>query len=124
MNRTRVRPAWRWIAALSILLAALSGRPAAAQTSPAKGPAEQEKEVRALFEANCFRCHSHQAGKSKGGLMLDSLSAMQKGGDNGPAVVPGDPDKGLLVKAIGYHDDELKMPPKGKLADEEIALVR
>jgi len=42
-----------------------------------------------------------------------------KGGDSGPAIVPGAPDKSLLLKALSYQDIRLKMPPTGKLADEQ-----
>ena len=56
----------------------------------------------------------------RGGLLLDSRAAMLEGGDNGPAIVPGDPGKSLLVKVIGY-DDEPKMPKDGKLPGQQIA---
>ena len=47
---------------------------------------------------------------------------MLKGGENGPAIVPGDPDKSLLIKAVRYEDPDLQMPPQGKkLSDEQIA---
>ncbi len=83
-----------------------------------------EKKIRPLLETNCFACHSHKSGKSKGHLVVDSLGALLKGGDSGPAVVPGQPDKSLLLKAIGYQDEDLQMPPKGKLDKEQVALVR
>ena len=82
-----------------------------------------EKKVRVVLETHCFKCHSHQAGKNKGKLMLDSRAAMFKGGETAPAVVPGHPEKSLLIKAIGYEDDDLKMPEKGKLAAEDVALL-
>jgi mono/diheme cytochrome c family protein len=85
---------------------------------------ELEKRVRALFETHCQRCHSHQAGKNKGGLLVDSRAALVKGGESGPALVPGHPDKSLLFRAVSYEDENLRMPPKGKLAADEIALVR
>jgi len=56
-----------------------------------------------------------------GGLRLDSTEALRRGGDSGPLLAPGDPEKSLLIKAISYQDLRLKMPPKGKLSDEEIA---
>jgi hypothetical protein len=83
-----------------------------------------EKQARAILQANCYRCHSHQSGKSKGGLMLDSLASMRKGGSSGPAVVPGQPDKSLVYKAVLQDDADLKMPRGGKLADTDIALLR
>src|SRR5262249_56691145 len=54
---------------------------------------------------------------------LDSRAAVLKGGDTGPALVPGDPDRSLLVKAIGYKDADLRMPPRSKLTDEQIATL-
>ncbi|MCI0638061.1 MAG: PSD1 and planctomycete cytochrome C domain-containing protein [Gemmataceae bacterium] len=82
-----------------------------------------EKKVRPLFEANCFACHSHKAGKNKGGLVVDSRGSIVKGGESGAAIVPGHPEKSILLKAVGYEDDELRMPPKGKLAAADITLL-
>ena len=48
--------------------------------------------------------------------------ALLKGGDTGPAVIPGDPKKSLLVKALRHQDENLKMPPKKKLSDEVVSL--
>lgn len=76
----------------------------------------------AVLSANCFACHGPE--KQKSGLRLDSLESILKGGTQGPALVPGDPDKSLLIQAIRY-DGELQMPPKGKLEQAEIdALVQ
>ena len=50
--------------------------------------------------------------------MLDTRDGLRKGGDTGPAIVPGDPKKSLLIKALSHQDDDLKMPPKKKLPDE------
>ncbi|MFZ9914383.1 MAG: c-type cytochrome domain-containing protein, partial [Phycisphaerales bacterium] len=55
-----------------------------------------ESKVRPLLIANCYGCHSTSGGKSKGGLKLDTREATLKGGNSGPAVVPGDPDSSLL----------------------------
>jgi hypothetical protein len=58
------------------------------------------------------------------GLLLDTREGVLKGGDSGPAIVPGEPNKSLLVKAIRYTDENLQMPPaKGgskKLLPEQI----
>jgi hypothetical protein len=79
-----------------------------------------EKKVRPILVANCVNCHG--PAKQKGGLRLDTRAEFLKGGDNGPSVVPGKPEKSRLVKAINY-DDDVKMPMKGKLADGEIAIL-
>ena len=72
-----------------------------------------------VLEKNCFSCHSHKAKKSSGGLYLDSLQAMLEGGDSGPSLVMNNPEKSLLMQAI-RQDADLKMPPKGKLSEQEI----
>lgn len=81
-----------------------------------------ESKVRPIFVANCYKCHSVEQGKAKGKLVLDSKEGWSKGGSTGPAVVPGDPEKSLLIKAIRYTDPDLQMPPKGeKLSDAQVA---
>src|SRR5437773_2156600 len=100
-----------------------------ALAGPAAGPTPEqaaafEQQVRPILRANCYTCHSHAAKKSKGGLVLDSRDSALKGGDTGPAIVPGKPDESLLVKAVSHTDDDLKMPPKGKLADGQIKILR
>ena len=71
-----------------------------------------EQKVRPLLAENCYSCHGGK--KQKGGLRLDSLEAILKGGEAGPVVVPGKPGESLLVEAIHYQG--LEMPPTGKLA--------
>ncbi|MSQ97540.1 MAG: DUF1553 domain-containing protein [Gemmataceae bacterium] len=80
-----------------------------------------EAKVRPILSARCYTCHSQSAKKLKGGLKLDSRDTILKGGDNGPALVPGKPSVSLLVKAIKY--DGLEMPPSGKLPADEIAIL-
>src|SRR5262249_21667426 len=72
-----------------------------------------------VLKQHCFECHSHAAKNAKGGLMLDSRRGWEKGGDSGPALVPGKPDESLLIQAIRYED--LEMPPKGKLPPDAVA---
>src|SRR5690349_12799590 len=78
-----------------------------------------EKKVRPLLAEKCLNCHGGPGGKVKGGLKLTARAALLEGGDSGPSVVPGEPDKSLIVKAVQYTDENLKMPPKGKLSDAE-----
>ncbi len=83
-----------------------------------------EKRIRPVLVDTCYRCHSSQSGKAKGGLLLDTKAALLKGGDSGPAIVPGKPEESLLIKAIRYTDAALQMPPDsagGKLPSESIA---
>lgn len=79
--------------------------------------------IEPILKKNCFSCHSHEAKRSRGGLMLDTRTALLEGGDTGPALVPGDTAKSLLVRAISYTDDELQMPPKAKMPEADIALL-
>lgn len=81
-----------------------------------------EKKVRPLLVERCLECHSHEK-KIKGGLVLDSRSGWEKGGDTGPALVPGKPDDSLLIKAIRYTDPDLSMPPKKRLSAGEVAVL-
>lgn len=87
----------------------------------AAGPQEEffEKKIRPLLLTHCMECHSEK--KVKGQLRMDSRASLLKGGETGPAVVPGKPEASLLIKAVHYKSEELKMPPKGKLKDSEIA---
>ena len=80
-----------------------------------------EKKIRPVLVERCYKCHSAQAEKLKGGLYLDSREGILKGGDTSPAIVPGDPDKSLLVETIRYRNPDSQMPPKGKLPDNQIA---
>src|SRR5262245_57396292 len=80
-----------------------------------------EKSIRPLFVTHCSECHAE--GKGKGGLRLISGESVRRGGDSGPAIVPGKPDESLLIEAVGHRGD-IKMPPKQKLADSEIAALR
>src|SRR5688572_27343520 len=74
-----------------------------------------ERQVRPVLAEHCYSCHSTSAQKKKGGLLLDARDGLRKGGDSGAALVPGKPADSLLVKAIRYAHDELRMPPKSKL---------
>src|SRR5437868_12233764 len=78
-----------------------------------------EKNIRPLFVENCYKCHSAESEKIRGGLLLDTREGLLKGGENGPAIVPGDPEKSLLIKAVRYNDKDLQMPPKDKKLSEE-----
>ena len=81
-----------------------------------------ENIIRPLLLEKCISCHGPE--KQKGGLRLDTAQGWKTGGDNGPAILPGDPDKSLLVQAIRYSREDLKMPPEnkgGKLTNRQIA---
>ncbi|MBL9127166.1 MAG: PSD1 domain-containing protein [Verrucomicrobiales bacterium] len=89
---------------------------------PAAGIEFFEKRIRPVLVEHCYDCHSERGEKPKGGLVVDSREGLLHGGDLGPALVPGDPEKSLLVRAVRYSDPDLQMPPKkGKLGDRQIA---
>src|SRR5438045_9285669 len=80
-----------------------------------------ESKVRPVLANNCYKCHSAKAEKVKGGLLLDSRDGVLKGGETGPSIVAGYPEKSLLIKAISYAAPDLQMPPKGdKLTTQQI----
>ena len=79
-----------------------------------------EKDVRPLLVKHCYECHS--AVDVDGGLNLDSKAGVARGGDSGAAIVAGAPDKSLLIEAVRYQNQDLQMPPKGRISDAEIAI--
>jgi Protein of unknown function (DUF1553)/Protein of unknown function (DUF1549)/Planctomycete cytochrome C len=80
-----------------------------------------ENYVRPLFVTRCIDCHGPDKQEAK--LRLDSREAVLAGGENGPAIVPGDPDHSLLIAAVHYKDDRVQMPPKGKLDEDKLAAL-
>ena len=75
-----------------------------------------EAKIRPVLVRECYGCHSAEAaakGKLRGELLLDSREGARKGGENGPAVVPGKTAESLLLSALKHEN--LEMPPKGKL---------
>jgi hypothetical protein len=88
----------------------------------AEGVAFFEKKIRPILVTECYECHSSAKGKkARGGLLLDTREGMRKGGDSGPVIVPGNPARSRLLKALGHSDPKLAMPPKKKL---DAAIVR
>jgi len=81
-----------------------------------------EAKIRPLLIAHCYKCHSGL--KTMGGLSLDTRQGWHKGGDSGPAIVPGNPIDSLLMKAVRHENDSTAMPPEDageKITDAEIA---
>lgn len=79
-------------------------------------------QIQPILEQRCYKCHSHQH-ELEGELALDSKAGWQTGGENGPAVKPGDLKNSPLIQAIRHHDSDTAMPPKKKLPLIEIALL-
>ena len=80
-----------------------------------------ETEVRPLLANHCFECHGEK--KQKGGLRADHIGYLKTGGDTGPALVPGEPEKSPMIEAVRYKNKDFQMPPKEKLSDTEIAVL-
>jgi len=92
---------------------------------PAAEPAREhldffEKKVRPVLVERCYECHSAAAKKNKGGLTLDTREGLLKGGDTGPALVAGDPEKSRLIEAVRYKNRDLQMPPKSPLSPDQV----
>jgi hypothetical protein len=101
---------------------------ALAQDAEPKPTTEQlnffEKKIRPVLAEHCYKCHSERSEKIRGGLVLDTRDGIRRGGDNGPAVVPGKLDESLLIEAVRYANKDFAMPPEksgGKLSDAVIA---
>jgi len=103
------------------LLACILAPPARAADSPAGEAAIKffETKVRPILIEHCYKCHGPESDEGEGELRVDSLDALLRGGESGPAIVRGDPGRSLLIRAV-RHDGELSMPPKKKLAQHDI----
>lgn len=82
-----------------------------------------ERDVLPILKARCYECHSHEAGKSKGGLVVDSRAGLLTGGSSGPAVVVGKPEQSLLLSAVRREDPNTAMPPDEALAAAEVKIL-
>ncbi|MBL8796994.1 MAG: DUF1553 domain-containing protein, partial [Planctomycetia bacterium] len=102
-------------AALAIVLIV----PNSARANDPAGVQFFEQKIRPVLVKHCYSCHSTEAKKVKGGLLVDTRLGLLKGGDSGPSLVPGKPTDSLLLKALRH--DEIDMPPNEKLADSIIA---
>ena len=82
-----------------------------------------ERKIRPVLVEHCYECHSESAGEQQGGLLLDREAGWIEGGETNKAIIPGEPEASLLIAAVSYEQDELLMPPEGKLDDETIQLL-
>ena len=95
--------------------------PPALHAEPPHDEAFFESRIRPLLAERCLECHGEK--KQKGALRLDSKQGWQKGGENGAALVPGDPDASRLIQAVRRKDEELQMPPKHPLSADDVAAL-
>ncbi len=79
-----------------------------------------ETKIRPLLVANCYNCHSANT-NARGGLRVDDRNGLLEGGNRGPAVVAGDPEGSLILRAVSHEMKGLQMPPEKRLSDDEIA---
>src|SRR5438046_1194984 len=112
-----LRRSWRAVTAGTVALCFLAGLKAADKKDDERR-AFFESKVRPVLEKHCFLCHG--GAKVRNNLRLTSRQSLLEGGDHGPAIVPGDPDRSLLIRAVRYTGN-FHMPPKGKLEDRHIA---
>ena len=119
-------PALPWITVALFLLSALlhaqePAKPQAAVRSPSFA------QVRAIFAEKCLACHGNDIKQLKGDYDLRTREAAIKGGESGEAaIVPGQPEKSPLYRAITWEDENLQMPPKAndRLSADQIAMIR
>jgi hypothetical protein len=97
-------------------------QPGTPQATSAEAIEFFEARVRPILVERCLKCHGQE--KQSSGLRLDSRAAILKGGDSGPAAVPGKPEESLIVQAVDQTHGDLKMPPKGKLPEPSVAMLR
>ena len=83
-----------------------------------------EKQVRPILVQSCYECHGPDSEEGEGGLRLDSLPGMLRGGQLGAAIVPGEPDRSLLIHAVSHDPTVSAMPPDSRLERTEIAALR
>ncbi len=107
----------RWAQHTLLCLIAIVGS-FAAEPSPEHSQFFESK-IRPILVENCQRCHGEK--KQSGSLRLDSLPAALGGGDGGPAIVPGEPEKSPMIEAINYGG--LEMPPDARLKPEQVKLL-
>ena len=117
MRGPSIIPLWLGLALLAICGAATTALARSGAGDDADGIEFFEKSIRPLLAEKCQKCHGGD--KAKGGLSLTGREALLKGGDSGPAALPGRPRDSLLIQAVERRG-ELKMPPKGKLSPGEI----
>lgn len=103
--------------------AAFTPEQAAQLPPPAEAPVDFQKDIKPVLDASCIKCHGR--GKSKGGFAIDNRETFLKGGDSGPAVIPGKSGESLLVEMVSGIDPDIVMPQKGsKLTTAQVSAFR
>jgi hypothetical protein len=123
-----VRPARTWNprtprGLLATVLIAASIETALTDDRSTEDLAFFETSIRPLLAEKCYACHSSKSKSLEAGLRVDSRAGLLQGGDSGPALVPGDPEASLVIRAVRYEDPALQMPPRSRLSEREIAAL-
>ena len=112
--------------AIFSLATTLFGQPlhAADKLPPAAtGKIDFAKEIQPILEGSCYKCHGEK--KQEAGLRWDQKASALKGGESGPAIVPGKSAESLMIQAVAHVRDDLKMPKKGEpFSEKQIGLLR
>jgi hypothetical protein len=123
----KIRSALPFLKASMIAAILLSVPTARSEINETPGKAQVEffeRNIRPVLSSKCYKCHSADSKDVKGGLLLDTREGIREGGDSGHAVVPGDIEESLIIKALKWQDKEMRMPPQkegGKLPDNIIS---
>jgi len=91
--------------------------------APSGGKIDFARDIQPILEASCAKCHARS--KAKGGFNFDTPESFLKGGDSGPAALPGDSARSRLIELVSGIDPDDVMPLKGsKLAASQVGLLR
>ncbi len=118
-----MKASWATLSAAALLYVTCSTAATAQEISPEDRDLFESR-IRPLLAEKCYGCHSAAAKSVKAGLLLDSKAGWMRGGETGTVVVPGSPEESLLWIAVSYENPDLQMPPKKKLAPDELAALR
>ena len=108
---------------LVLLVGSISGLATAATAHAADSDRDRffRERIEPVLRAECYRCHSEQAERVRGGLLLDSRAGVLRGGDSGPAVTPGNAGESLLIQALRHEGGRAMPPRKARLSVSTIA---
>ncbi len=120
LSSAELRSMLRIASSVATFAALLLGASLCAAQTEAESMEYFETHIRPLFVRHCYHCHSERADDRESGLLLDNRDGWFEGGERGPSVVAGEPDKSLLIQVVRYEDPALEMPPSEKLSRSEI----
>ena len=112
----------RWIESGARGTSQNASAPAVESKSAVDGKVFFDESIRPILQDHCFECHGFNS--RKGNLSLANRDGLLAGGDSGPAVVPSKPEESLLMAAVRHSNEDLQMPPSGKLAADKVAVLQ